>query len=48
MSSEDIEYLAVPLFAHRLELAPGVVGLDKVIQDALRVPIEALSRATLR
>jgi MoxR-like ATPase len=48
VSSEDIEYLAVPLFAHRLELAPGVAGIDKVIHDALRQPLEALSRATLR
>jgi MoxR-like ATPase len=48
VSSEDVEYLAVPLFAHRLELAPGVVGIDKIIHDALRVPLEALSRATLR
>ena len=48
VSSEDVEYLATPLFAHRLELAPGVQGVEGVIMDAVRQPLEALSRATLR
>lgn len=48
VSSEDVEYLATPLFSHRLELAPGVKGAGGVIGDALRQPMEALSRATLR
>ncbi|HKA91103.1 MAG TPA: AAA family ATPase [Haliangiales bacterium] len=47
VSSEDVEYLAAPLFGHRLELAPGVKGADAVIGDAVRQPLEALSRATL-
>jgi MoxR-like ATPase len=47
VSSEDVEYLAFPLFSHRLELAPGVKGSEVVIQEAVRTPIEALSRATL-
>ena len=46
VSSEDIEYLAVPLFAHRLELTPGVPA-DALIREALKKPIETLSRATL-
>jgi MoxR-like ATPase len=48
VSSADVEYLAVPLFAHRLELSPGVVGVERVIDDAVRQPLEALSRITLR
>ena len=48
VSSEDVEYLATPLFAHRLELAPGVTAVDRVIHDALNQPLEALSRRTLR
>jgi MoxR-like ATPase len=48
VSSDDVEYLATPLFAHRLELAPGVQGVEGVIMDAVRQPLEALSRATLR
>jgi MoxR-like ATPase len=48
VSSADLEVLATPLFAHRLELAPGVQGVERVIEDAIRQPIEALSRATLR
>jgi MoxR-like ATPase len=47
VSSEDVEYLAGPLFAHRLELAPGVQDVGRVIHDALRPPLEALSRLTL-
>ncbi len=47
VSSEDVEYLATPLFSHRLELAPGVKAADVVIQDAVRQPLEALSRSTL-
>jgi MoxR-like ATPase len=47
VSTEDIERLAVPLFAHRLDLAPGTKA-DQVIADALAKPIEALSRSTLR
>jgi MoxR-like ATPase len=47
VSTEDVEYLAVPLFAHRLELAPGAKS-DQVIGEALRAPLEALSRRTLK
>jgi MoxR-like ATPase len=48
VSSEDVENLAQPLFAHRLELAPGVTAAGPIIADALRQPIEKLSRSTLR
>ncbi len=47
VSTEDIERLAVPLFAHRLDLAPSAKA-DQVIAEALAKPIEALSRSTLR
>ena len=46
VSSEDIEALSQPLFQHRLELMPGVLG-DVLVKDALRGPIEKLSRSTL-
>lgn len=46
VSTDDLEYLAPPLFAHRLELAPGV-QFEPLIKDVMRQPIEALSRATL-
>jgi MoxR-like ATPase len=46
VSSEDLEALAHPLFAHRLELMPGVQA-DLLIKDSLKAPIERLSRSTL-
>jgi MoxR-like ATPase len=48
VSAEDVEHLAVPLFAHRIDLAPGVEGPELLIRDALHKPIELLSRGTLR
>ena len=47
VSGEDVEYLATPLFAHRLELAPGGHSADKIIAEAIKQPLEALSRSTL-
>jgi MoxR-like ATPase len=46
VSSEDIEYLSTPLFAHRLDLAPGAKA-DLVIAEAIAQPIERLSKGTL-
>lgn len=46
VSSDDIEALAFPLFAHRMELMPGVQA-DLLVKDALKGPIEKLSRSTL-
>ncbi|MDP1825382.1 MAG: AAA family ATPase [Archangium sp.] len=46
VSSEDIEALAFPIFAHRMELMPGVQA-DLLVKDALKGPIEKLSRSTL-
>ncbi len=47
VSSDDVEYLATPLFAHRLDLAPGARS-DQVISDALGKPLERLSKGTLK
>ena len=47
VSSEDVEALSIPLFAHRIDLAPGARG-DQVIGEALAGPLEVLSRGTLR
>ena len=46
VSSEDLETLAPVLFAHRLELAPGVLA-PALISEVLKAPIEKLSRQTL-
>ncbi|MBM4291470.1 MAG: AAA family ATPase [Deltaproteobacteria bacterium] len=47
VSAEDVEALSGPLFEHRLTLIPGVRDAQGLIADALRAPLEALSRATL-
>jgi MoxR-like ATPase len=47
VSTEDVEYLSVPLFAHRLDLAPGAKA-DTVIAEAVALPLEQMSRGTLR
>ncbi len=47
VSAEDVEALAPALFEHRLTLIPGVRDAQGLIADALRAPLEALSRATL-
>jgi len=48
VSTDDVEALAVPLFAHRLVLAPGVVDPVPVVIDALSGPLEAATRASLQ
>ena len=47
VSAEDLNALAPALFEHRLTLIPGVRDAQGLISDALRAPLEALSRATL-
>jgi MoxR-like ATPase len=47
VSSEDVEALAMPLFAHRIDLAPGARA-EQVVSDALAGPLEQLARGTLR
>ena len=45
--SEDVAALSAPLFHHRLTLIPGVRDASSVVNDALKGPIDSLSRATL-
>lgn len=47
VSAEDIELLLPRVLGHRIELAPGVVALDKVLNDAMREPMEQLAKGTL-
>jgi MoxR-like ATPase len=45
---EDITTLAPHVFAHRLELAPGVEDVNEVIRQCCKAPLEQLTRATLK
>ncbi|GJM12221.1 MAG: ATPase [Pseudohongiella sp.] len=47
VSAEDIELLLPRVLGHRIELAPGVADLNKVLIDAMRGPMEELARGTL-
>jgi MoxR-like ATPase len=47
VSTDDVAALAVPLFAHRIVLAPGVADPVPIVVDALGGPLEAATRATL-
>ena len=48
VAPEDIEALAPYVFKHRLECAPGVDDVDRLIAEAAAVEIEKLARASLR
>jgi len=48
VTAEDVAYLAPYVFAHRLELAPGVDDPVEVIGESIRPAMETLSRSTLR
>ncbi len=47
VSAEDIELLLPRVLGHRIELAPGVADIDKVLEDAMKAPMEQLARNTL-
>jgi MoxR-like ATPase len=47
-STEDLEALLPRVLGHRVELAPEAPDFDEVLRDALREPLERLTRATLR
>jgi len=47
VSAEDIELLLPRVLGHRIELAPGVMDLTKVLTDAMQGPMEKLARSTL-
>jgi MoxR-like ATPase len=48
VSADDVEALGRYIFAHRIELAPGVEDVDAVISACMQKPLERLARATLR
>lgn len=48
VTAEDVAYLAPFVFAHRMELAPGVDDAVEVIRECIRPAMETLSRSTLR
>ena len=47
VSHEDIKALAVPLFSHRVDLAPGVKDADAVVVENTAKVIETMARRTL-
>lgn len=47
VSAEDIELLLPRVLGHRIELAPGVTDIDRVLADNMREPMENLARSTL-
>lgn len=48
VSAEDIELLLPRVLGHRIELAPGVTDINKVLKDNMRRPMDELARSTLR
>ncbi len=48
VTAEDVAYLAPYVFAHRMELAPGIDDASEVIRECTRPAMEALTRSTLR
>lgn len=48
VSAQDIETLLPHVLGHRIELAPGVSDLARVLKDCMQGPMETLARATLR
>lgn len=47
VSAEDIELLLPRVLGHRIELAPGVSDMHKVLIDNMREPMEQLAKGTL-
>jgi MoxR-like ATPase len=47
VSAEDIEILIPRVLGHRIELAPGVSDMQKVLLDNMRKPMEQLAKSTL-
>lgn len=47
VSAEDIELLLPRVLGHRIELAPGVSDIDKVLYESMRAPMEELAKSTL-
>ena len=47
VSAADIELLIPRVLGHRIELAPGVSDMNKVLSDNMRGPMEQLAKSTL-
>ena len=47
VSEDDVRWLAPFVFGHRLTLAPGVDDPVPVVAEAIKGPIDALSKGTL-
>ena len=47
VSATDIEWLLPRVLGHRIQLAPGVGSVEKVLADNSRAPLENLARSTL-
>jgi MoxR-like ATPase len=47
VSPKDVRALAVPMFAHRIELVPGVKDPDVVVTECATPVVEALTRKSL-
>ena len=47
VSAEDIESLLLCVLGHRIELAPGVSDIDKVLSDNMRAPMDQLAKSTI-
>lgn len=47
VSAADIELLLPRVLGHRIELAPGVSDMQRVLADNMRTPMEQLARGTL-
>ena len=47
VSAEDIELLILRVLGHRIELAPGVSDMEKVLADNMREPMDQLAKSTL-
>jgi MoxR-like ATPase len=48
VSPRDVKALAVPMFGHRLELAPGAGDADAVVTECVLPVIEAVTRKSLK
>lgn len=47
VAARDIEELAMALFAHRLQLAPGAGKVDDIVTQAISEPLRTLSRTLM-
>ena len=47
VSAADIERLLPRVLGHRIELAPGVAAVERILAENMRGPMETLARSTL-